>query len=375
MRRLIKPLICCFVSSLFVMLAAGCNATGQTDNSNNNQTDNTNGDQTGGGTAKSNAFLGSASRGDVVVYTIDSEAQTYTWTNETTNVSGNGSFSPLSAHRLARGFFDLSEADNTYTALKLGNDVFITDNPTGHQSNKLAVVLGSTAIVDTSTAPGDYFYVHMDDDNTSVQWGMVRFLDDGTLTYHLYGSVRPESVGAPTFEGTGAGTWVAVDSADDGPGRTEFTVDGEVLDGMFYDGKVVVIDQGEGKGMWVGVRIPDAPLTVPDIVGVYQFMDLALEPAGGFTSKIGLYEIQDDSTVDFASLIGTDIKNPDDWNTGTGLSLTSVDNINHLFKVSGAATNSGFEAYVLFIPGEFLIHFDFSNNVFTGYGVGVWQAG
>ncbi len=367
-----KLMLSCVASCLFALLSSGCTTGGPSENGNNND-NNQGGNETPVDTT-SKAFVGSASRGDVVVYTVDDEDQTYTWTNETTSTSGSGTFSALSGHPLAQGFFDLTEEESTYTALKLANDVFLTDNPTGHAENKLAVVLGSEATIDSSTAPGDYLYVYMDDDNTSVPWGTLRILEDGTLTHRSYGNTRPESAGTLEYEGTGTGTWRAIDAVGDVPGRTEFTVDGEILEGMFYDGKVVLVDRGEGEGMWIGVRMPAVPLTVPEIVGTYQFMDLAIDETGGFTTEIGLYDFLDDSTVDFASLVGPDLTNPDDWNTGRGLPVASVENVNNLFKVTGASPESTFEAYVLFVPGEFIIHFDFSSNVFTGYGVGVWQA-
>lgn len=314
-----------------------------------------------------NKYMGSASYGDVINYEINEDNKTYKYHNETTGQSDSGSYI-VSTNPNLNGIYEIAIGSETFYAVELAENAFVTSLPSGRAENKLSCALSSdldlSADYSTSDLAGKYLFMLIyDTDNQTASnvYGGYDLSADGTYTWG-YGPANPSSFTNANFSGEGTGTW-AVSSSD--PSRIIFSEGGVDYIGTIYPDKAMLVDNGTGNGFTFGVKYPDTHITQSSVAGTYRFLDIMGDeegvgyfsfPASGFTN-LDQYMKYNGSTGEITDA------------TITGFEEVSA--INNMFKITSNPGSGDYYTYAIILPGNIMMHFclDLDQTTIISYGL------
>ena len=326
-----------------------------------------------------NLYTAAGSHGDVINYTINENEKTYTWTNETTNENGSGSFT-VSEDANLKGVYEVLTMGKSYYAVELAEKVYVTSEPSGNSNNKL--VVGISAELDLSTdysasdLAGKYLFIVIDGkSNSETVWGGYEVKSDHTYTWKrcTYDGTTGGKTGDPkkhfnsssSFAGhEGSTTSWSVDSNN--PSRIIFKETGQQdAIGTIYPGKAMLLDGGPGQGFTIGIKYPDTHITQSNIAGTYRYLDIDLSSG---SSGIGFYTIPSSgNNVSYYYKYQNNVGE----GSGTGKNLEPISPVNNMFKMDTNENGTEIDSYFILLPGEMLMHFNTTHQGdLISYGIG-----
>ncbi|MDD2636408.1 MAG: hypothetical protein PHW82_13030, partial [Bacteroidales bacterium] len=191
-----------FVSSMLILFSS-CEKDEDDDNNNDN-----------GDIVNSKNYVVAASYGDIIPFSIDKDNMSYSFDNETTNQSGNGSF-VMSPDPKLTGVYEVNQSGTTQYIVEIPDVITITSLQLGNTLNKMAVGL-SADLHNSNTYTiadfaGKYLYMNFDDGEKypGEFWGGTQINSDGTYT----SGPGDENITTISFSGYGNGT-ISVDEND-----------------------------------------------------------------------------------------------------------------------------------------------------------------
>lgn len=335
------------------------------------------------GQSAGHSYSGSASAGDLVVFSVDTQAKTYTLHNETTDNDATGSYSLLTGD--LAGVMEVSAGGKHLFAVELDGKV-LAANVTGDDQNDIlfGVYGGLDNSGKESQIAGIYSWIIMSDKpvngSTSVKyWGILDVGADGTWRKFDYAagagsgpvtSLAPEDYsGALPPSGTpdSTGTWSVNGNAKE---RLVVTVDGAqgTMTGFAYaaaDASVFLLDLGVGNGFMLGLKNPATHYTLQEIAGTYKFVDV-----WGSSRGAGNYVI---SATGASSYYHKD--QDGDIAQGYLQDLAPCPNIPNMFVIEhmewGTSGTEDDNNIRLVVIGNIIMHFTFSaDGAFVSYGAG-----
>jgi hypothetical protein len=304
-----------------------------------------------------NNYFAIGSSGDLVSLKIDTTENTYSFTNEGTNQSGEGSYS-ISTDQHLSGVYVTS---NGHYIIELPDKAIITSIPLAGTSslspdNSIIFGLTSELNLNNETLTGDYIFIIYLDDGVDDAGG-YRINSNGTFTYGI--APEPDSiVNFDYFEGDGSGTWeVSEDSS-----RILATEGNTQYYGSIYPGKLMLFDYEPGEGFIVGVKYPSSAITLAQVAGTYHGVDYLVETN---EEGVGYYTLPSTSgPVDYYCKYS--------GSSGVVSGTTSGDvarhpGVNNLFQVDDDTDR----AYFLLLPGEVMLHYvvDQPTGDLISYGI------
>ena len=132
----------------------------------------------------------------------------YSWTNETLNQTGNGTYTVSTDPNLTGNYI----TNNGYYIIEAPNLSFLTTLDFGRPQNLFSIGFNSNQNLNNVSVTGDYIWISFGGASEG-EWGGYRLNADGTCTY----GIAPENPSLITnfnyFQGAGSCTW-AVSSQD-----------------------------------------------------------------------------------------------------------------------------------------------------------------
>lgn len=320
-------------------LVYGCG--GDDDNATDTDTDN--------GDESSRSFNAGATVGDLITYTINDIEGTISYNNLTTKESGSNPFTPITEGELS-GALQVTVGTQDYLVLPVEDRMVAAIVPL-EDGDQLIVGVKRHDITPTAADyAGHYIYIHFNENPADRGWGTYDIFENGTLSSVMY-----DITGAEVWNGSG--TWV-VDSQD--PSLLAITSGGVEVASMVLPDSVMVIDDGPGIGIDVGVEEPPTPLTLADIAGTYISID---------TSGHGTWTLDAQGNTDW-----TWTNTAGDIESGiVTIRRTTEDDLLHFnnsFYVDDPVEENP-DAYMIAIPGDaFMTFYNYGDGT-VGYGFAV----
>jgi len=313
----------------------------------------------GGGGAGENTYTATTNYGDIVRLIISSAKDgTYSWTNETLNQSGNGSYTTSTDPNLSGIYI----TDNNHYIIESTNLSFVTDLDFGRTQNYISIGISSEQNLNTASLTGDYIFMCFSD-NGIEEGGGYRLNSDSTFTWGIAPEPSQITSNFNYFQGSGSGTW-HVSSQDSS--RIEFTEGGQTSTGTIYPGKMMIVSDQYTQGLIVGIKYPSSPLTFNDIAGTYKVIDYTEEGDVG----IGRYTIPSSpGPLSYYIKYGSDIVQ----GTSSG-NISRHPYINNVFQFDDySAGQYNYTAYCIYAGNEIMIHMTVPNDTTSssscGYGL------
>lgn len=318
--------------------------------------------------ASKNNYLASGSYGDIITYEIDVSNKTYSYINETTGQSGNGTFS-TSSNINFNGVYEITIGGDMFYAVELAEKVFVTSLPSGRADNKLCFGISSDLDLlndyTMSDLSGKYIYVNYDN---ITRWGGYEIKSDGTYTRKQGPDDETTFEEATGFSGTGtgaeagSGTWEILSSSNSTRVIFTDTEEGTESIGTIYPGKVLLIDHGVGCGFSVGVKYPNTHSTQSSIAGTYRFLDVDLE---NNESGLGYYTLP----AAGGNVDGL-FKYSDYEGSISASNFAPVSAVNNMFKMSNEYEDITVTTLMVILPGEVMLHFNANSAGSINHGAG-----
>lgn len=274
------------------------------------------GGESGNESIRLNSYLGAGNIGDVIGYTLNSEDNTYTYTNETTGKSGSGSFTVLDG--VYSGVYQIVHEGETNYAIEAGDKIAVTSLPCGNSNTLVFCVSSEQSLSDPAQVAGKYTWIHFagstNDYGSFSQWGgfdatTTSFSNGYKYTYGtVYRTNNPADPGfnfneyfsaaSPWNEVTnmgGEGTWWLANN------RFNYREDAGISPNQGKDlvgivlppGKVMLLDQGEGLGFSIGMAYPSSHPALADIAGDYKYIGVTFGDGG---SVLGNFRLNADGS-------------------------------------------------------------------------------
>jgi hypothetical protein len=333
-------------------------------------------------------YAGSASYGDLVVFTVDPAASTCTVVNSTTSQTVTHGFTVLGGEMA--GVLKVQQGADVFHAVELGGTLIAANFPTGNPGNLISFgvssVAGGAAI--GQNLPGDYVYIHISgtavNGSTNIkEWGVVSIIDDGSFRVKAQATapgngngpaaMAPEEFAAsfPVETPDLTGTW-AMDAAN--PVRMLVTMAGAdaPLIGFAYapdPNAIFVLDMGEGNGFILALkRLPT--MTLANLAGTYKFINVYDDKQGGGRSA-GKAVIHADGTGSYGH------ENTEgSYSTGVLGNIAACPALPNMFHAESQETTGGIvqtlKMYFVLLPYAYM-GFNFRTDGefrFVGYSVG-----
>lgn len=318
----------------------------------------------GGGTSTEiNNYLAAGSYGDLIKYSIDKGKSKISYTNETTNTSGSYDYN-VSTNPNLNGIYQITDGSKNYYGIELNKKTFLTSIPSGNLFNLLSFgVYSDVNLKDNYTKEqlaGKYIFIIYNHENDEEVYGGYELKSDGSFTWQ-FGPNEPNNFNENShFSGGGTGTW-SVSTAD--PSRIVIKENSNVTIGTLYPGKIMLIDNGVGKGFTLGLKYPDSPVTQSSIAGKYKFMDFNNDGEVG----VGHYNIPSN---------GGNLNYYYRYNgqsgegTGNSTDFSKLSSMKNVFKCTSYYENDPFKIYFVLLPGEMFLHFVVAEEGLISYGIG-----
>jgi hypothetical protein len=331
----------------------------------------------GSGPTGTRIYLATGSQGDLIRYTITGE-HSYSFTNETTGQTGSGQ-ATASAVPETQGVYTVSTGGKTTYAIELADGIYVTSNPSGNASNRMAVGIPADMDLSVDVTPadiaGDYLYTYFSPSWTGFAFGAYRLNADFTYTWGVIPmDADPDTaafdIANYVHGGTaqGGGTWAVHTTEKSRIVFTETETPGQApLTGTVHPGKTMLIDEGPGKGFTIGIRYSSTAVSQASLAGTYRFIDLTSD---GFTG-IGYYGIPaSGAALPWWELL--DNGNPAESGASSDFGLYSrLSQVGHASQTVG--TQEFYSTFVT-LPGQVLLHFCFETDVtpykMVSYGIG-----
>ncbi|HPB51892.1 MAG TPA: hypothetical protein PLY68_10820 [Myxococcota bacterium] len=340
------------------------------------------------GGAEVNVYAGSASHGDLVVFSVDHAAGTCEVVNETTGQNVSVDFSIISDGQM-QGVMKVDTGSDRFYAVELPDKLIAASFDTGNPYNTISfgVSGGTDNMANQGNIPGDYVYIHIA--NASVngstdikEWGILSIIDDGTWRVKAYATdvgngsmpaMAPEEFSGafPVEEPDSTGSW-AVNPADHA--RINVTMDdiSGQLTGFAYapdPNGIFVLDMGTGNGFILALKILPT-MTLANLAGEYKYINVWNDSMGAGRSA-GRAVINADGTGTFDSL-DTD----NNLSSGVFDLVIPCPNIQNMFHANSSETSGDttveLKHYFVLLPYAFM-GFNFRTDGgfrFVGYSVG-----
>lgn len=227
-------------------------------------------------TGRLSSYFAAGSYGDIIRYEINSSNKTFSYVNETTSQSGNGTY-VLSSNPNLNGVYEITVGNQFFYGIEIPGKMFATSLPSGNLSNSLVFGLSSELDLTTQYSPNDfagkYLWI-MYHDIEDFEWGGYQIFADGTYTWQ-YGPEDDNDFNENLhFAGGGSGTWQI---SPTNSSRIQFSEPGMNQVGTVLPGKMMLIDNGVGMGFIAGVKYPSTPVSQSSIAGNYRWLDVTPE--------------------------------------------------------------------------------------------------
>jgi hypothetical protein len=333
-------------------------------------------------------YAGSASYGDLLVFSVDPAASTCSVVNETTGQTVNHEFTVLQGD--LKGVLKVQQGADVFHAVELGGTLIAASFPTGNPSNVIS--FGVSGVTDNTAnkqnIPGDYVYIHIsgrevNGSTNNKEWGIVSIIDDGTFRVKAQATgpgpgtgltaLAPEEyVGTfPVENPDVTGTW-AVDTADPVRLVVQMTGTPTPLTGFAYapdPNAIFLLDMGEGNGFILALKILPT-MTIANLAGQYKFINVYNGKTGGGRSA-GKAVINVDGTGSYGH------ENTEgSYSTGVMENIAACPAIPNMFHAESQETTDGtvqtLKMYFVLLPYAYM-GFNFRTDGefrFVGYSVG-----
>lgn len=220
-------------------------------------------------------YLMGGSYGDLIGFSIDKGRMRYRFLNETTGLADSGSFS-MSTHPQLNNVYEIVRNGSIYYGIELPGKMMATSVPAGNNSNLLCFGVSNDQKLDAilpETFAGKYVWV-VYNDIEEFSWGGMEVFANGAFTWQNGPEDDNDFDESKHFAGGGLGEWrVSANNKN----RIEFIENGDTIFGTMLENKMLMIDNGPGKGFTAGIRYPGAPLTQASIAGSYKWLDITPE--------------------------------------------------------------------------------------------------
>ncbi len=340
-----------------------------------------------GSTPGKRVYGGSASYGDLVVFSVDGDSRKVEVVNETTGNTVSNDYTVMSGN--VEGVLKVESAGDTFFAVELTNKLLAASFDTGNPSNTISfgVAGGTDNIANQSNIPGDYAYIHISgqpvNGSTDIkEWGVLSIIDDGTFRVKAFasdagdmslGPMAPEEwAGAfPVEEPNVQGSW-SVNPSDHA--RLVVNIDGvpATLTGFAYapdPNGIFVLDMGTGNGFILAMKILPT-MTLANLAGEYKFINVWNDSMGEGRSA-GHAVVNSDGTGFFGT-VDTD----GGYSTGTFDYISACPNLQNMFHATSTETRDDvtvtLKHYFVLLPYAYM-GFNFRTDGgfrFVGYSVG-----
>lgn len=316
-------------------------------------------------TGRLSSYFAAGSYGDIITYEINSTNKTFSYVNETTSQSGNGTY-VLSTNPNLNGVYEITVGNQFFYGIEIPGKMFATSLPSGNLSNSLVFGLSSEINLSTQTTPSDiagkYLWI-MFHDIQDFEWGGYEILSNGTYTWQ-YGPEDDNDFNESLhFAGGGSGTWHV---SPTNPSRLIFSEPGMNQVGTVLPGKMMLIDNGVGMGFITGVKYPSTPVTQSSIVGNYRWLDVTPEGYLG----VGTFTLPASGTnVDYYYKY---YNNP--YASSGNSSMTNFrrsTKINNVYIGEDNWENDHFYTALIILPNEAILFFTWDDDSgIVSYGLG-----
>jgi len=315
-------------------------------------------------TGQTLSYLAAGSYGDVIVFEIDHANQTIHYTNETVPSSGTVPYT-LSTNPYFTGGFEISYNNNTYYAMELPNLMFVTTFPSGNLQNQLCfgVHYGqSTTPYTMSQLAGKYLFTVLNQNSNNVVYGGYELDAQGTINWSL-GPADPSNFDENVHFAGNASTW---SMSTTHPERIVSSANGNNYTGIIFPGKIMLIDNGVGAGLTLGLAYPASNITLASISGDYQYLDVTLNNEIG----VGSYTIP--------TLIGGDVDYSCSYSGSTGTipsgtltNFTPMPSMKNAFTAEKLIGLNLYTAFFVVLPGDMFFQVVTGPSGVVSYGIGV----
>jgi hypothetical protein len=351
MEKIVRVTILSILFGLTFVLHQGCG---------NDSTTNTNQP----GTTIENGYNSATNYGDVIKFKIVTSTAAdgtngfnFEWSNQTMNTSGNGTMT-LSTNPNLNGVYETS--DGKYV-IELPDNSYVSSLNYGRPQSNLSFGVTAKRNLHNSTVEGDYIWINYQED-TVESMGGYRINANGTVTWGL----APYDIMSITnfnyFQGGGSGTWV-ISPTDSS--RIIFSENGIDYIGTVFPEKYMLISNGTGNGITVGVYYPSAPLSISQIAGIYRGFDYTADGNTG----VGRYTVP--STVSPVNYYYSYSSPP---LISQGTSSGNIDRhpgINNCFVCNDAVPNEyDYTTFFIVLSGECTLTFCRSNTTHNASSCG-----
>ena len=377
------------IAFMFVV-AAGCGTNGTPEDDTLTGEDLVTADDTGtdnGIPAGVSVYAGSASHGDLVVFSVDHEAGTCEVVNETTGQTSNVDFTLMDGD--LEGVMQIAVAEDKFYAVELTDKLIAANFDTGNPNNTISfgVSGGTDNMANKANIPGDYVYIHIANvpvnGSTDIkEWGLLSIIDDGTYRVKAYatdvgdGSLAPMapeewSGSFPVESPNVTGTW-DVNASDHA--RIDVTMDGSgaSLTGFAYapdPNGIFVLDMGTGYGFILALKILPT-MTLANLAGEYKFINVWNDSMGAGRSA-GKAVINSDGTGHFGALSTEGV-----YSEGVMEDIAACPALQNMFHATSTESDGvntvTLKHYFVLLPYAFM-GFNFRTDGgfrFVGYSVG-----
>ena len=305
-----------------------------------------------GSAGSSRSFNAGATIGDLVQYTINDDEGTISYKNTTTQETGSFTFTAVTEGDLT-GALWATAGDTDYLVLAVQDRILASIIPVASGEQLIVGVKRYETPPSAAAYAGHYIYFHFDEDPTARGWGTFDFREDGTVSSVMY-----DITGASIRSGDA--TWVVQD-AD--PSLISISHDGTDYTGMVLPDNMIVIDNGPGIGIDVGIEEPPTPITLAEVAGSYVSID---------THGHGTWTLDESGSTEWS---WTNTHGDKESGTLTIRRTTDSDVIhfNNTFYVDDPVAANP-DAYMVLLPGSaFMAIYDFGDGT-VGYGFAVRPA-
>ena len=309
-----------------------------------------------------NNYLLAGSYGDLIGFGIDKARGRYRFNNETMGMVYSGNFS-MSTHPQLTNVYEIMRNGAIYYCIELPGKMMATSVPSGNHANLLCFGLSddkNIASLPAAAFAGKYLWV-VYDDIEEFTWGGMEVFANGTFTWQIGPDDDNDFDAGKHFAGGGNGVWkVSVRQ----PNRIEFIEKGDTLFGTMLDNKMLMIDNGPGKGFTAGVRYPDAPLTQASIAGSYKWLDVTPEGYRG----VGYFNLPASGTD--CEYFYKYYNNPyAREGKDTMFNFRRSTKINNAFIGEDDWDGERFYTGFFVLPGETMLFYTWGDNGLVSYGV------
>lgn len=310
-----------FTVFALVLMMAGCSGGNETPEDVQTGTDQSVGDESTQDTVVGtpSVYAGSASQGDLVVFSVDHDAGTCEVVNETTGQNSEVSYTVMGGD--LEGILQIEAGGDKFYAVELNDKLIAASFDTGNPNNTISfgVSGGTDNMANQANIPGDYVYIHIDNlarnGSTDIkEWGLLSIIDDGTFRVKAYATdlgdgsdlppMAPEMwsgafpVEVPNIEGT----W-GVNPTDHARINVSITGADASLTGFAYapdPNGIFVLDMGTGYGFILAMKILPA-MTLANLAGEYKYINV-WNDAHGAGRSAGKAIINADGSGSFGAL-------------------------------------------------------------------------